>query len=685
MPLREGALDLGEVQARSTEEFRDLIAEHLRADGLEWAGPPSLAVPARPATCVSLVDGGPEVTVIVCTRDRGPQLRETLHSLSTLTYQPLRFLIVDNASRDETTRQVFDREVGTDPRFQYVREDRPGLSCARNRGLLEATTEIVAYTDDDARVDPEWIQGLVRGFKRRPDVACVTGLVPTATLESMPERYFDARLDWAGSFRPRLWHLTERPPGIPSYPYSSGIFGTGANFAVRASVMRALDGFDEALGAGTLPGGGEDLDAFARIVLAGHWLAYEPSAIVWHTHRSSLSSLRRQMYHYGTGMTAYLMKHLYIPEHRADVALLVPRGVWMSRKVSTSTREAVSPTANSARWRLIGAEFSGFVVGPVLYVRARRKRPPRTWAQIDTAASSSRPPLATPSSGSPPGGARPVPGRRLRELAGLAQFWGKVTRDLTGPADLVALLRLRSAGTRFEPLVVPRPATVRLRMKSLRGPLHLRTHSTDFEVFREIFQRGDYDSVSAVVGPSPRLIVDLGANIGLSARWFLARWPDAHVVAVEPEPGNAAVLRANLAGASATVHQVCVGGWERMATLTTSQGEYAFRLTSGEAGRADATSFEAPVRTLESILDEAGAEREIDLLKCDIEGAERELFDSCESWIGRVRNIVVECHDDYTTAELLESLAKNHASFRVAGVVKAGAGTFEVAVLTRAA
>jgi hypothetical protein len=60
------------------------------------------------------------------------------------------------------------------------------------------------------------------------------------------------------------------------YPYSAGIFGTGANFVVSRAAFEALGGFDEVLGAGALTRGGEDLDWFVRTLHQGFALAYEP-------------------------------------------------------------------------------------------------------------------------------------------------------------------------------------------------------------------------------------------------------------------------------------------------------------------------------------------------------------------------------------------------------------------------
>ena len=108
-------------------------------------------------------------TVVICTRDRADMLARTLASLREQTRPPDQIVVVDNASRDEATRAVALR-AGVD----YVREDRPGLDIARNRGARAARGEIVAYTDDDVAVHPCWLERLVEAFDS-PRVAAVTG------------------------------------------------------------------------------------------------------------------------------------------------------------------------------------------------------------------------------------------------------------------------------------------------------------------------------------------------------------------------------------------------------------------------------------------------------------------------------------------------------------------------------
>ncbi len=163
------------------------------------------------------------------------------------------------------------------------------------------------------------MHGLVRGFRRRADVGCVTGLVSAASLASASEAYFDARTaSWSSRMEPELYHREDQDRG-PLFPYAAGTFGTGANLAVDRELLRRLGGFDLALGAGTRSRGGEDLDLFVRVLRAGAALAYEPTALVWHHHRAGDVELRAQMYGYGTGLTAYLTKQLTDPVARRDV------------------------------------------------------------------------------------------------------------------------------------------------------------------------------------------------------------------------------------------------------------------------------------------------------------------------------------------------------------------------------
>ena len=312
--------------------------------------------------------GTPLVTVVVCTRDRPESALVTLRGLAAMRYAPFEVVVVDNAPGSDATRDAVRAEFGGDPRVRYVREPRPGLSCARNRGLAEASADIVAFTDDDVRVDPWWLSGIARGFLLVPDAACVTGLIATAELDNAAQLYFHLREGWGASVERRVFDLAGNRDRSPLYPYSAGLFGAGANFAVSRVALKEVGGFDEALGAGTPSGGGEDLNMFMRIVLAGHRLVYEPSAVVSHVHRTDLAELSRQMRAYGSGCTAALTA-ICLADSRArrELPPRIVRGLTRMLSLSSSVRgnPALPPG-------LIRREIGGFLVGPWLYLKGRR-------------------------------------------------------------------------------------------------------------------------------------------------------------------------------------------------------------------------------------------------------------------------------------------------------------------------
>lgn len=349
------------------ERFSDRIVAHLTAEGID--GPP---YPFPGPECPEAVAPEEAVTVVVCTRNRAEQLAGCLERLRALTYPQLEIVVVDNAPVDDSTRQAVAAVAAGDPRFRYVAEPRPGLSCARNRGLAEARGTLLAYTDDDVAVDPRWVHGLVKGFRSAPDVGCVTGLVATAAISGAAEEYFDARAaSWSSRVAPQRFALDDAAAQDPLFPYSPGIFGTGANVAFDRAFLAGLGGFDEALGAGTRTRGGEDLDIFVRVLRGGRSIAYEPAALVWHHHRADARDLLDQLYGYGTGLAAFMTKCLLQPDTRREVLRRVPLGVRRIAGIRTATQDRLTSDVAAPRGALL-RELLGMAAGPVLYLRARR-------------------------------------------------------------------------------------------------------------------------------------------------------------------------------------------------------------------------------------------------------------------------------------------------------------------------
>jgi FkbM family methyltransferase len=182
--------------------------------------------------------------------------------------------------------------------------------------------------------------------------------------------------------------------------------------------------------------------------------------------------------------------------------------------------------------------------------------------------------------------------------------------------------------------------------------LFLRLGTTDIYVFNSIYRSGQYDWNFPV---APRVIVDAGAYTGLSTAFFAMRYPDALIIAIEPDEQNFELLLQNTASFS-NVHAIRAAIWSESGSVCLMDpgvGSWGFRLNvSADSGGAveralaepPATSIRA--MTINDVMREYGIER-IDLLKLDIEGSEKEVFVSSDPWIGYVDAICLELHDRF--------------------------------------
>lgn len=351
------------------------VRHHLRRDGLaevDGLGPEGLPAGWSGPCGVDreeLLRTAPPITVVIPTRDRPDRLARCLRSLRALDFprERLEVVLVDNAPSTEASAELVATEF---PEVRYVREPRPGLSFARNRGLAEVRTELVAFTDDDVVADPAWLQGVVRGFRAAPDVACVTGLVVPLALDTPAQVWFEQFRGPGTGMRRRIYDLGPHRPADPLFPYTAGRFGAGNNFAFRTRVLRELGGSDGALGVGTPAQAGEDIDVLFRIVRAGHRLVFEPTALLLHENRRDEDALRRQLRTYGVGLAAFLTKAL-VSDPRGVPAFLraVPRGVALLLRPGSEKNARLG--ADYPR-DLRRTELRGMVAGPLAYARGRR-------------------------------------------------------------------------------------------------------------------------------------------------------------------------------------------------------------------------------------------------------------------------------------------------------------------------
>jgi GT2 family glycosyltransferase len=330
----------------------------------------------------------PFVSVIVPTARRPERMHKLLSSLAALDYPAFEIVIVDNAPDDPRTRQEIEAFAARDPRVRYMNEPLPGSSVARNRGIAEVDSELLAFTDDDVEVDPQWLSWIVERFLADPRVDVVTGLVLPANLDTPEQRWFEEFSGFGKGFDLALYDTDEhRAEDRPLYPYWGGVFGSGNNMAYRRRVLLEIGGLDPALGAGSPALAGADIEAFSHAILRGSRLAYEPRALCWHDHRATPAAVSKQTFSYAVGVTAILTKwllrdpRLWLQAGRQAASLaagMLPRFATPSTASSHEiSRLSLQLKMNRERGAL-RRQLAGFALGPAYYARsvlwARRLR-----------------------------------------------------------------------------------------------------------------------------------------------------------------------------------------------------------------------------------------------------------------------------------------------------------------------
>ena len=333
---------------------RDAVA---RLDA-ETDGPP--AAPSADA---------PDLTasVVIATAGRAAQAQRCIASILLGARIPDEIILVDNAPHLEPNAAVLRELADTHDIVRYVSEPRPGASAARNRGAATASTDIIAFTDDDVVVDHWWLHNLLSEFGD-PGVGIATGLIAPHVLDTPAQVWFEGIGGFGKGFARR--RFSSDTDVHPLFPYTPGMVGSGNNMACRREVWTGLGGMSTALGPGTPARSGEDLDLFLRHLLAGRAIAYTPHALIWHEHRREDAELVDQVHGYGIGLSAMLTK-LVVDEPREIVPVLRRVGPGLRRLIGSSRQKSVATSAAPPP-SVRRAELTGFARGPVALHRSRK-------------------------------------------------------------------------------------------------------------------------------------------------------------------------------------------------------------------------------------------------------------------------------------------------------------------------
>jgi FkbM family methyltransferase len=168
----------------------------------------------------------------------------------------------------------------------------------------------------------------------------------------------------------------------------------------------------------------------------------------------------------------------------------------------------------------------------------------------------------------------------------------------------------------------------------------MRKNTSDKKVFWQIFVEKELELDFKI---EPKLIIDGGAYIGASTLWFAKKFPSAKIIAVEPEDSNFQLLQRNTAGLP-NVKLIKAGLWNKNTDLKIKDiglGKWGFVVT--EAASDDNEKIKAV--TIDKILADSG-QAEIDILKLDIEGSEKEMFaEGYENWLSKTKVMIIELHE----------------------------------------
>ena len=214
----------------------------------------------------------PRVSVVICTYNGARTLRFCLDGVSRLDYPDYEVIVVDDGSTDASATIAGEYDVS------IIRTENGGLSRARNIGAQAATGEIIAYIDDDACPDPDWLRYVVATLESTDHAAVGGPNVPPPSA-----RFWDTCM--AGA------------PGGPICVLTSDSEAEhvpGCNLAVRHDALTAIGGFDPRFRVA-----GDDVDVCWRLQDRGMSIGFSPAALVWHQRRGSLRAYWRQQRGYG--------------------------------------------------------------------------------------------------------------------------------------------------------------------------------------------------------------------------------------------------------------------------------------------------------------------------------------------------------------------------------------------------
>jgi GT2 family glycosyltransferase len=293
----------------------------------------------------------PKVSVLICTRDRPDTVGQAVDSVARCRFDDFDLHVMDQSTTDET-RVIVERlaeKFRDRVTIVYHHLDKAGLSRAYNTGIGVSTGEIVACTDDDVIVSPDWLTRIVEAFDRDPELGLLYGMV------LVPDSLKDARA--SGTIVPTLWRTTALR--MHQRDHNFIVWGMGADMAIRRAMIDTVTGFDEALGGGAPLRSSQDFDFALRAYRAGYAIRLDPTVTVDHYGSRTPEQWPATQRNYGIGDGAFYSKHIRCGDGLA-LRLLLRQFAWVSKVWALESLRERRPVAISDYGRNL---FTGIRLG----------------------------------------------------------------------------------------------------------------------------------------------------------------------------------------------------------------------------------------------------------------------------------------------------------------------------------
>ena len=183
----------------------------------------------------------------------------------------------------------------------------------------------------------------------------------------------------------------------------------------------------------------------------------------------------------------------------------------------------------------------------------------------------------------------------------------------------------------------------RINPKILKNPVFLRTNSADLDTYHKIFIDEEY---ALDIAKSPKNILDCGAHIGLSSIYFAANYPDCRIISIEPESRNFKLLKKNVKNYP-NIIPMRAALWNdvrELDVLDPGNDTWSYRVGAPRKNKSSKIIEKISGVTVDKIMQDYCIDF-IDILKIDIEGAEKDVFENSSRWIDKVGVIAMELHD----------------------------------------